>query len=182
MLVKKSLIAVLIFMLGLGSVLTMPVCAITITDEEKLGRQFIKEVRRYFDLVTDAYIDRYINELGQRLLKAFPPQQLTYHFYVINQPVFNAFAGPGGHVFINSGLLEAMDSDAELAGILGHEIAHVSSRHISQKIGRAGKIQMVTLAGLVAGILLGAGGGGDVASALTVGSLAAGQSLSLAYS
>jgi predicted Zn-dependent protease len=75
-----------------------------------------------------------------------------------------------------------MDNEEELAGILGHEIAHVACRHISDRIERSEKISMATLAGIAAGILLGVGGVGSVANAVTFGSIAAGQSASLAYS
>ena len=101
---------------------------------------------------------------------------------MVNQDVYNAFAGPAGHVFINSGLLTAMDNEAELAGILGHEISHVACRHISESIERSGKIQWGTLAGVMAGILLGAAGNGTASEALIVSSVAAGQSAFLAYS
>jgi predicted Zn-dependent protease len=75
-----------------------------------------------------------------------------------------------------------MDNEDELAGILAHEISHVTCRHISQKIERSKLINIATLAGIAAGILLGAAGGGQAAGALTMGSMAAGQSASLAYS
>ncbi len=81
-----------------------------------------------------------------------------------------------------SGLFAALDSEDELAGIIGHEIAHVVCRHISDRIESSKKIGMATLAGMVAGVLLGAGGAGAAASAVTVGSVAAGQTAALAYS
>ena len=75
-----------------------------------------------------------------------------------------------------------MDEEEELAGILGHEIAHVYCRHISQKIERSKKIGMATLAGIAAGILMGLGGAGEAGSAVTMGSMAGGQSAELSYS
>lgn len=154
--------------------------AISIGKEKELADEFMKVVRKRYELIEDPFLVSYINELGNRLVAQFPPQPFAYHFYVINANVYNAFAGPGGHVFINSGLIAAMETEDELAGILMHEISHVVSRHISQRIERSTKIGMASMAGMVAGIFL--GGGGDLGKAVSVGSLAAGQSAQLKYS
>jgi beta-barrel assembly-enhancing protease len=155
---------------------------ITVQEEEELAKEFLEVVKKHYDIIEDPALVVYINRIGNRVLAGFLPQPFPYHFNVIRQDVYNAFAGPGGNIYINSGLFAAMDNEEELAGILSHEISHVSSRHISQKIERSGKIQMATLAGVVAGIFLGIGGGGSMASGLTLGSMAAGQSAMLAYS
>jgi len=155
---------------------------ITIQEEEEMSREVMKVIRRHYKLINDPLIVNYINEMGQKILSALPPQPFNYHFYVIKNDEYNAFATPAGHVFVNSGLLEAMENEEELAGILSHEIAHVVCRHISQKIERAQKIGIATLAGVAAGILLGVGGSAAAANALTIGSTAAGQSLELSYS
>ena len=155
---------------------------ITIQEERELSREFMAMVKARYELIDDPLIVDYVNRVGKRILATVPPQPFTYEFYVIHEDVYNAFATPAGHIFINSGLLAALTSEDELAGILGHEIAHVVCRHISDRIESSKKIGMATLAGMVAGVLLGAGGGGAVASALTVGSVAAGQTASLAYS
>jgi predicted Zn-dependent protease len=123
-----------------------------------------------------------VNDVGQKVVAVLPPQPFKYRFYVIKEDGYNAFASPAGHIFVNSGLIEAMESEEELAGVIAHEIAHVSLRHISKKIERSKKIGMATLAGVVAGVLLGSGGAAEAASAVTVGTLAAGQSVALAYS
>jgi len=160
-----------------------PARAITVKEEDKLGRESMKYIVRQFQLVSDPTIDDYVNKIGQKLLKYMPPQPFTYHFYVINKDVYNAFAIPGGHIFIYSGLIEAMDSEDELAGILGHEISHVVCRHISKNIERSKKFNLATMAGMVAGIFLGAATGDAAAmQALTIGSVAAGQTAALAYS
>jgi beta-barrel assembly-enhancing protease len=155
---------------------------ITVQEEEELAKEFLEVVKKHYDVIEDPPLVAYINQVGNRVLTGFLPQPFQYHFNVIRQEVYNAFAGPGGNIYVNSGLFAAMDNEEELAGILAHEISHVSSRHISGKIERSGKIQMATLAGVVAGIFLGIGGGGSAASALTIGSMAAGQSAMLAYS
>lgn len=159
-----------------------PLAAITVREEEELSREFLQVLFQHLDIIREPLVDDYINRLGQRLLEPLPPQPFKFHFYMVDEPTYNAFATPAGHVFINSGLFVALESEEELAGIVGHEIAHVVCRHISKKIERSKKITAATMAGVVAGMLLGAGGGGEAASALTVGSMAAGHSLTLAYS
>ena len=156
--------------------------SITVKQEEELSHEFMKYVLKHVELIEDPLIVNYVNKVGNRIISALPPQPFTYHFYIIKDDVYNAFASPAGHIFINSGLFEAMDNEEELAGILGHEIAHVVCRHISQKIERSKKIGLATLAGIAAGIFLGTGGAAVGASAVTIGSMAASQSIALAYS
>lgn len=160
-----------------------PCQAITLKEEKELSREFMKVVHRYYDLIDDPIITAYVNQIGQKILQTMPQQPFAYKFHVIKEGVYNAFAIPAGYIFINSGLLLAMESEDELAGIFAHEISHVTSRHISQRIERSKKIDLASMAGLVAGIFLGtAVGSPEAAQALTYGSLAAGQTLTLAYS
>lgn len=156
--------------------------AITVSEEEDLAKEFLEVVRKHYDVIEDPALSAYVNRIGKRVLAGYLPQPFAYHFNIIRQDVYNAFAGPGGNIYVNSGLFAAMEDEDELAGILSHEIAHVACRHISQKIEKSTKVQMATLAGVVAGIFLGIGGGGSMASGLTIGSMAAGQSVMLAYS
>ena len=156
--------------------------SITIKEEEELSREFQKYVTKGFQLIKDPVVLKYINKIGQKILAEVPPQPFAYHFYVVKEDVYNAFATPAGHIYINSGLFAAMDSEEELAGILAHEIAHVVCRHISQKIERSKKVSIATLAGVAAGAFLGVGGAAAAANAVTIGSMAAGQSIMLAYS
>lgn len=155
---------------------------ITIKEEEELSKEFLKVIEKRYDIIRDPLITDYVNRVGHNILSAMPPQPFPYHFYVVKQHVYNAFATPAGHIFINSGLLAAFDREEELAGILAHEIAHVVCRHISQRIDRAPKIGLATLAGIAAGIFLGAGGTAALGNAVAMGSIAAGQSVSLAFS
>jgi len=157
--------------------------AITIREESEVAGEFIRMIRAQYRIVDDPVVNDYITEIGRRILSAFPEQHFTYQFYVVESDVFNAFAGPGGHVFFNSGLIQALPTEESLAGIMAHEISHVYSRHISDRIERSKKIGLGTLAGVAAGILVGVAGGNVAAGgALTVGSLAGSQSAALAYS
>ena len=160
-----------------------PAWAISYKEEDKLAREFMKYIEKQYEFITDPTIVQYVNAVGQKILAAMPPQPFEYHFYVIKEDSYNAFAIPAGHIFIHSGLLAAMDDEEELAGILGHEIAHVVCRHLSKRIERSKKIDLATLAGIVAGVLMGVTTGDATAmQALTFGSAAAGQSAALAYS
>lgn len=150
------------------------------TEEKELGDQLLLYVKDNYELIRDPVIVDYVNTIGQRIVAEFPALPFTYRFYVLKEDVYNAFAGPAGHVFINSGLFMAMENEEELAGILAHEVAHVQCRHIARRMEQAKKIGLATLAGVLAGIFL--GGGSEASGAMVTGSLAAGQSLSLKYS
>ena len=177
-----------IFIIFFALILLADVCfpkaalCISVKKEEEMGREFMKVVLEHFELIEDPFIVNYVNKIGDKIVSALPPQPFNYRFYIIKEDTYNAFASPAGNVFINSGLFDAMENEEELAGILSHEIAHVVCRHISQRIERQSKIGLITLAGIAAGIFLGLEGGGAASSALTLGSVAAGQSISLAYS
>jgi predicted Zn-dependent protease len=153
---------------------------LTTKEEEKLGREFMLYARKSLTLIKDPFIVNYINKIGQLIVAQHPSPPFEFHFYVVNEDTYNAFAAPGGHVFMYRGLLAAMDSEEELAGILAHEVAHVLSRHISEQIARQKKIGLATLAGILTGVFL--GGSPAASGAITTGSIAAGQSLSLKYS
>lgn len=180
--VTKLLLISLFFSLATGFFIPKAALSITASEEEELSREFMNIILKSYQFVEDPAIVNYVNKVGGKIVSILSPQPFTYRFYVIKDDVFNAFATPAGHIFIYSGLMAAMENEEELAGILGHEIAHVLCRHISQKIDRSKKISIATLAGIAAGIFLGAEGAGEVGSAVIVGSMAAGQSMALAYS
>ena len=169
-------------MFVLGALLPSQAHGITIKEEEVLSRRILTAIYKQSEIIDDPAIVGYVNEIGRRLLANLPEQPFQYHFYVIKEDVYNAFATPAGHIFIYSGLIEAMDAEEELAGILGHEIAHVYCRHISQKIERQKKLSWAALAGVAAGVLLGVGGATEASQALTMGAPAAVQSAELSYS
>lgn len=175
--VVKTLVVILIIMWsGAG-----PAGAITIKEERDISRQFLAVLKKHLPLIEDPVIVDYVNRVGQKILSVMPQQPFKYQFYVVQQDVYNAFATPAGHIFIYSGLLGAMESEEELAGILAHEICHVSGRHLSEKIERSKTANKMAIAGLIAGILLGAAGAGEAGSAMIMGSQAGAASLMLAY-
>jgi predicted Zn-dependent protease len=180
---RNSLVILLLVVFCANLVGVRAVFSLTLKEEEELSEDILKVIFRHYEVIEDPVVNEYVNQVGRRILASLPEQPFKYRFFVLKEDVYNAFAIPAGYIFINSGLFEAMDTEEELAGILGHEIAHVYCRHISEKIERSRKIGLATLAGMAAGVLLGAAGGsGAAAQALTMGSAAAGQSAELAYS
>ena len=149
--------------------------AISIKEEEELSRKMLPIIFKHYKVLQTPIIVNYINDLGQKILSQFPPQPFKYRFYVVKDDSLNAFATPAGHIFIHSGLIQASDSEEELAGVIAHEIAHVFLRHISHKIDRSKKSSKATLAALAAGLLTGVG-------AIAAVAVAANQASELAYS
>jgi predicted Zn-dependent protease len=119
--------------------------------ERALGRQLAQEVERQAKIVDDPLIAEYINRLGQRLVRNSDAKG-PFTFKVIESPEVNAFALPGGYVFVYSGLIRIADEEDELAAALAHEIAHVAARHMTRQ---ATKTQLASMAAIPAGIFLG---------------------------
>ncbi len=179
----RKLTAVATLSLFLLHLVFLPtVFGITIQEEEELSKELLQVIEKKLQLIKDPLVVAYVNTIGNSILAKMPQQPFTYRFYVVKQHVYNAFATPAGHIFINSGLFAALETEEELAGILAHEIAHVVSRHISQNIDRSPKIGLATLAGIAAGIFIGAGGAAALGNAVVAGSMAASQSATLAFS
>lgn len=180
---KKAAILALAVLLACNLLILPNAWAITYKEEQRLGDEVMAQVFQYYQEVTDPYVSNYIDRLGHRLLGALGPQPFDYTFHVINDPTYNAFAIPGGHIFVNSGLFLAMEKESELAGVMSHEIAHVTSRHISARIERSDRNTILTVGGMLAAVLIGmTGGSGDAAQAVAVGSMGAVTASELSYS
>ena len=149
-----------------------------IKDEVEMGRKFDVLVRSQLPMIDDPEVSMYVRSIVDRLLSVIPPQPFKYTTGVIRNNTLNAFAVPGGYVYVFSGLIMNFDTEAELAGVLAHEIAHVTQRHVASRIERG---QMLTLGALlvaVAGVALGGSAGG----AAVMGAMTASQSAMLNYS
>ncbi|WP_051305670.1 beta-barrel assembly-enhancing protease [Desulfogranum mediterraneum] len=153
--------------------------ALSIGEERLIGERLLYSVRGEFPVLDDPDIHHYINELGQQVLTAAGPQFFDYHFYVVLSPQFNAFAAPAGLVFFYTGLIETMKNEDQLLSVLAHEIGHVVSRHIAQRLDKGGKISATTMALALASLALGIPA---LSQGIFAGSLAAGQALQLHYS
>lgn len=124
---------------------------ISIEDEWRLGEQLSQDVERQVRLSNDAALNQYVANMGQRIVAQAPApfNQLPWRFHVVEDPAINAFAIPGGHVYVNTGLIANADNAAELAGVMAHEISHVTARHSTEQITR--QYGLSILAGLVLG-------------------------------
>jgi predicted Zn-dependent protease len=105
--------------------------------EIQLGQQSDAEVRREMGVYNDAQLQRYVEGIGARLAKVSERPNLPWHFAVVDAPAVNAFALPGGYIYLTRGILPFLDDEAQLAGVLGHEIGHVTARHSAQQYTKA---------------------------------------------
>jgi predicted Zn-dependent protease len=103
------------------------------SDEIKMGQQTDVSVVQMYGIYDDDKLAKYIDEIGQKMAKISHRPNLKYEFKVMDSPVINAFAVPGGYVYVTRGILAHLNNEAELAGVIGHEIGHVTARHSAQK-------------------------------------------------
>ena len=147
------------------------------TDIEE-GRKFAMQIERQEPMCNDPRVDAYLTQLGMKLVAKLPTNGVNYpwEFHCVNDKSINAFALPGGFVFINRGAIEAADNEAQLAGVMAHELSHVALRHGTAQASKGSAVQLGT------GIL-GAIFGGSVAGALaTQGAAIGAGSVLLHYS
>lgn len=107
------------------------------SDEVQLGQQSDKEIVAQFGLYNDQQLQAYIEQLGQTMVKVSHRPNLAFSFRLLDSPVINAFAVPGGYVYITRGILAYLNNEAELAGVMGHEIGHVTARHSAKQYTKA---------------------------------------------
>jgi beta-barrel assembly-enhancing protease len=122
--------------LAAGVSLATGACGISTQQEMQMGQQYAQEIARQVPLVNDAAVLRYMNNLGRTIAQQ-GGRNIPYTFYMVDAPQVNAFAVPGGHIYLNRGLVERTRNEAELAGVLAHEIAHVEHRHGIDQMERA---------------------------------------------
>ncbi len=111
-------------------------------EEIELGKKVAASVTREHGLYDDARLAAYVGDLGRKLGNLSHRPHLDYSIQILDSPVVNAFAAPGGHLFFTRGILATLNSEAELAGVIGHEIGHVTARHSAQQLSRAQAAQI----------------------------------------
>lgn len=150
--------------------------------EQRLGAQIMREIRwRDPAYLGDVEVEDYLNRLGDRLVAAGAGAGLPFQFFGVSDPTLNAFAMPGGNIGVHTGLILAAQSESELAGVLSHEIAHVTQRHIARMVGKQSQTGMLMLASLLVAVLA-AKSSAQVSQAAIMTGQAAGLSSQLAYS
>ena len=102
--------------------------------EVQIGQQVVSEVEKEYKVSQDPQLNRWVKEIGQRLVAVSERRNLQFQFKVLDRDEINAFALPGGFIYVHKGLLKAVDRDAELAGVLAHEIGHITARHGIRKL------------------------------------------------
>jgi predicted Zn-dependent protease len=112
--------------------------------ELKLGEEEARKVAQEMGIVEDEPIATYVREVGARLAQHSPRQDVEYRFLVVDSDMINAFALPGGHIYVTRGLLARVNSEDELANVIGHEIGHVAARHAVQRVTRAAPLAVAT--------------------------------------
>lgn len=133
------------------------------TEEARIGRAIMRALRESGRLVEDPLVNEYIQSVGHRLVSHANDGGHRFEFFVVDDPSINAFALPGGFIGVHTGLIEATENESELAGVLSHEIAHVTQRHIARALHQNQRASLVTLAAMLGAVLVGAAtGSGDL--------------------
>jgi predicted Zn-dependent protease len=122
-------------------------CAVSTQQEIEMGAQYAAELNRQLPIVQDAEINRYLTLLGDSIARLADPRGLEYRFYLVNSPEVNAFAVPGGFIYVNRGLIDRTTNMAQLAGVIGHEIGHVTMRHSVERMQKAQGTQIGVVLG-----------------------------------
>jgi beta-barrel assembly-enhancing protease len=126
---------------------TIAGCGVSTQQEVQMGREYAAQINAQLPIIQDPEVNRYINVLGDSIAKLTPRGDLDWQFFVVDAPEVNAFAVPGGFIYVNRGLIERTQRLDQLAGVLGHEIGHVVKRHSIQ--------QMQQMQGAQVGVALG---------------------------
>lgn len=148
-----------------AATMTLAACGVSTQQEMQMGAQYATEINRQLPMVQDAQVASYINALGDQIARS-GGRGINYTFYVVNSDAVNAFAVPGGYIYINRGLIERAATLSEVAGVLAHEIGHVEQRHGIQQME---KMQGANLGLNLAYVLLGRQPGAVEAAAINAG-------------
>ncbi len=152
--------------------------SLTAEKEKQIGQEFLLEIQQQVALIEDPFLTSYLNHLGQKMAAQMGPQPFQYKFYMVDDPTMNAFAVPGGYIFIHTGMIRMAEREGELAGVIAHEISHVYCRHMAKMMEKSRVVTVASLIGALASVFL----GGALAQPLLMGAMGAGESAMLKYS
>lgn len=156
----------------LGTLLLLAACVPGTAEEVNMGNQYAQQIEQQLPIVRDPEIVRYINVLGDSIARVVDDRSLTWRFNVVDQSEINAFAVPGGHIYVNRGLIERTTNMSELAGVLGHEIAHITMRHSMKQMAAAQRGNILMTGVCIASPSLCQGAAGMGMSAIAQGTFA----------
>ncbi len=146
--------------------------------ERQLGERFMRQVRASVPIIRDVQLAEYMQSLGERLAtNVAEPGQHEFEFFMIDNGNINAFAIPGGFIGINSGLIDAMQVEDQLAAVVGHEIAHITQRHHARSVQSSSRSRLTTAAAILAAIIIGQSNPQAGQAALAAGLAASQQSI-----
>ncbi len=144
-----------------------------IQDDVQAGQQAAEQVRQQMPILRDGSVDNYVESVGRRLVNAIPSefqhQEFRYSFDVVDARDINAFALPGGPMYVNRGMIEAARSEGEMAGVMAHEISHVALRHATAQATETQKYQIGSVLGQIAGAVIGGGIGQVIGAGSQIG-------------
>jgi len=147
--------------------------AISPQQDKALGKAFMRQIRQSGLILDDLEANTFLETLGKKLAAHSDNPGFDFTFFLVDDQGTTAFAGPGGYIGVNAGLFVTAESESELAGVMAHEIAHVTQRHLARRFDAAGKMSLPTTAAILAAILIGATTDGSAgAAALTAASAA----------
>src|SRR5688572_21904427 len=139
--------------------------ALSLDDEYRIGLQIVRQLRDEGQIIDDPEATEYLQALGSRIVaQATGDTTQRFQFFFVREDTINAFALPGGFIGVNYGLVLATRNEAQLAGVLAHEVAHVTQRHIARRIRSQGRQSIATMAVILASILVGAATGSSDAA------------------
>ena len=145
--------------LAQGTRIEMPKNKYDKREDVQAGQQAVVEVERQLPILRDGEVENYVNDIGQRLVSSIPAEfqhsEFRYSFRVVNMRDINAFALPGGPMYVNRGMIEAARNEGEMAGVMAHEISHVALRHATAQATKAQKYQIGSVLGQIAGAVIG---------------------------
>src|SRR5919198_2140992 len=122
---------------GVMVVTTTAACGVSTQQEVQMGQEYSAQINAQLPIVQDPEINRYVNVLGDSIANLADSRGLDYHFFIVNAAEINAFAVPGGFIYVNRGLIDKTQNLSQLAGVLGHEIGHVVRRHSVKQMEKA---------------------------------------------
>ncbi|HEV2864634.1 MAG TPA: M48 family metallopeptidase [Pyrinomonadaceae bacterium] len=151
----------------------MPKNKYNVSDDVQLGQQASQQVYQQMPILRDSSVDNYVESVGRRLVNAIPAEfqqpGFRYSFDVVDARDINAFALPGGPMFVNRGMIEAARTEGEMAGVMAHEISHVALRHATAQATETQKFQIGSVLGQIAGAVIGGPAGAVIGAGSQIG-------------